>query len=70
VTDQIKSLERMNNTREGNPRWRVTLVNGGVHTTKPDAAVGHVIENSEYREGPVEVTFNANGEIIGVEVKK
>jgi hypothetical protein len=66
VVDTITNLERLNNSVNGNPRWRVLLANAGPKTTAPDAQVGHVIENSEYREGQVSVTLNPEGQIIRV----
>lgn len=70
VTDTIVKLERMNNSRDGNPRWRVTLAAAGVHTTVPDAQVNHGIENSEYQNVPLSVTLDRHGQIVRIEIQE
>jgi hypothetical protein len=67
MTMQIASLERLRNSRDGNATWRVEFTDGTSATTAKDAAVGNVIENSEYQGVPLDVTFR-DGEIVRVEV--
>lgn len=59
----IATLERLNVSASGNPRFKVTFTTGESAQTKPDAAINHGIENSEFRDVPVEFTFNAEGRI-------
>ncbi|KJL45567.1 hypothetical protein [Microbacterium trichothecenolyticum] len=68
MTKQIASLERLRNSRDGNPTWRVEFTDGTVATTAKDAAVGNAIDNSEYQGVPLEVTFDGDGAIRSVEV--
>ena len=62
----IDSLERLTNSREGGPRWRVTFTNARSAITDSGSQVGHVIDNSEFQNVPLEVTFNSKGKITAV----
>lgn len=53
--DVIASLERLNNSHAGNPRWSVAFKSGDVYRTEADASCNYGIENPELR-GRVEVT--------------
>lgn len=64
----IASLERLKLSVNGNPRFKVTFTNGLVAQTQTDGSVGYSIENSEYRDVPVLVTFTKAGRITDVEV--
>lgn len=65
----IDYLERMNNSTNGNPRYRVGFTDGTSYTTKPDTMIAYALTNPEYREGPVKVTFMGKREqIVNVEV--
>lgn len=57
----ISRVERLSNTQDGNPRFRVVFTDGRAVNTKPDAAVAYKIENSEFLNVPVEVTFTDYG---------
>jgi hypothetical protein len=46
---KIEGLERMRNSTNGNPRYKVTFTDGDSCTTKPDAAVAHGLANPEYQ---------------------
>lgn len=59
----IKRLERLPNTANGNPRYRVIFTDGDQRTTHPDAACAFRITNSEYQDVPVDFTLNKQGEI-------
>lgn len=59
----IKSIERMDNSPDGNPRHRIHLRSGVYLDTAPDASVGHVIANPEYADVPVLFTLNSRGQI-------
>lgn len=63
----IASLERMKLSANGNPRFRVTFTDGTVAQTQTDASVGYAIENPEYRDVPVKVSFTPAGRIWNVE---
>ncbi len=45
----ITHLERLNNSSNGNPAWRVHLDNGNVYRTKSDSSVSYEINNDTYR---------------------
>lgn len=59
----IESLERLNTSANGNPRFRVTFTNGTVAETQSDAALNYGIENREFRDVPLKVTFTRAGKI-------
>ncbi len=63
----IASLERMKLSVNGNPRFKVTFTDGTVAQTQTDASIGYAIENSEYRDVPVRVSFTPAGRIWNVE---
>jgi hypothetical protein len=56
VRRQILALERSLNTVNGNPVWRVTLDDGGVYVTKPDAMFAFALGDS-YLDAWVDVTI-------------
>lgn len=66
----IASLERLRLSVNGNPRFRVTFTSGLVAQTQTDGSIGYAIENPEYRDVPVVVTFTRAGRIIDVEAAK
>lgn len=45
----ITHIERLNNSVNGNPAYRVHLDNGNVYRTKSDASVSYGINNGSYR---------------------
>jgi hypothetical protein len=66
----IASLERLKLSTNGNPRFRVTFTDGTVAQTQTDASIGYSIENSEFRDVPVRVSFTAAGRIFDLRVVK
>ena len=68
VTKTIDSIKRAASSRNGNPRFTVTFTDGSTHSTAVDAMVAYGIENSEYRNVPLDVTLE-NGHIVYVKVK-
>jgi hypothetical protein len=64
----IASLERLWLSRVGNPRFQVVFTDGTAAQTATDASVNYGIENPEYRDVPLEVTFNRAGKIVHLEV--
>lgn len=59
---RVLRLDRLQNSRNGNPRYKVTFTDGETAITKSDASCAFTIENSEMR-GDVVVTFNRDNEI-------
>lgn len=72
LANSIMGLKRLKNSVNGNPRWEVTLEMmesaPWVAKTSADSNIGCTIDNSEYRDVPVWVTFNGRGSIIDVSV--
>lgn len=66
----IASLERMKLSTNGNPRFRVTFTDGTVAQTQTDSSIAYAIENPEYRDVPVKVSFTPAGRIWNVETIK
>jgi hypothetical protein len=63
----IRRLERLRNSANGNPRFRVFFANGDVADTKPDADVAFGLGNRENMEpNEVIVTFE-RGQIVNVQ---
>lgn len=63
----IASLERLKLSTNGNPRFRVTFTDGTVAQTQTDSSVGYSIENPEFRDVPVRVSYTPAGRIWNVE---
>lgn len=59
----IESLERLNNSVNGNPRYRVHFTDGTSALTQSDASLGYCIGNPEYRDVPLEVITTKAGRI-------
>lgn len=56
----ITRLERLNSSRNGNPRYRVHT-DGPTHDTEPDSAIAYGLPNPEFRDVPVTFTVNGRG---------
>lgn len=67
IVATIIGLERLRNSVNGNPRFRVTLDNGTIAITQSDAAINYGIANPEYRDVPLRVTFTKAGRISHLE---
>jgi len=67
---KIIRLKRLRNTKDGNPQWEVQT-SEGFYKTKPDAQIGHTIQNWEGRDD-VWLTIDGYGYIVAVseEMKK
>lgn len=59
---QVSSLERLNNSVNGNPRYRVTFTDGTSAVTQSDASFCYGITNPDMR-GELEVTYTRAGKI-------
>lgn len=67
-TRTLKTIERLNSSVNGNPRYAFTFGNGNRAILSSDAAVGYEIGNPGYREGDtVEVTFTRAGRVATME---
>ena len=64
----IASLERLKLSKMGNPRFLVTFTDGTTAQTQTDAQIGYTIENSEFHDVPVRVSYTRAGRIWNVEV--
>lgn len=66
----LSGAERLGNTANGNPRYRLHMEGAGWSDTKPDSAVGNEVDN--HLSGPhswvgkrVEFTATMAGTVIG-----
>ncbi len=59
-----RTLERRRNTRDGGPRFCVSFDDGTRYPTEGDAAVNHLIGNSDY-DGVDDVLVR-DGQIVGI----
>ena len=65
---EISTIERMPLGSWGNPRYRVTFTDGTSALTEPDSQIGYKIENREYRNTLLNVTFGDKGTITAVAI--
>lgn len=56
----IASVERLRNSADGNPRYRVHFEGGGTAETKADSAVNYVIANSDMHGVPVRFIYDGD----------
>ena len=61
TTRQIDHLERMNSSRNGNPRFRIYFTDGSIAVTQSDAGFCSGLENRENFGVDVAVTFTRAG---------
>lgn len=71
---KVGTIDRLNNSRNGNPKYRVTFVTMsgeyvGTYTTATDASVAYEICNREFRTGPVAVWLSKRGTVEYASVK-
>jgi hypothetical protein len=62
VRGYIHSTRYMSSS-QGNPRYLVQLTDGRSYKTKPSAAIGYGITNSEFQGVLVEFDIDENGDI-------
>jgi hypothetical protein len=60
----IDHTVRLNNTVNGNPRYRVYFTDGTEAVTQSDASVAYGIENSDMQGVPLLISFSRNGTIV------
>jgi hypothetical protein len=68
VVKTIVRLERLNNSKDGNPRFKVHFDDGTSALTQTDAAVNYGLENPEYKDVLVKFTMTSAGRIRYAEV--
>ena len=66
----IDHLVRLTNSVNGNPRYRIHWTDGRTAVTSPNAGINVGIENSEYRNVPLEVTATPTGLVYGLDPVK
>lgn len=71
TTTEIKEIdwiERVGNSVNANPRYRVRFTDGCVLLTQSDATCNYGINNPEYQDGPVLLTLSRHGRIVNINV--
>ena len=64
VRKTISHIERLNNSRNGNPRYRIGFADAATLTSESDAAFAYGVGNPDMREGcEVEMTLTPSGKI-------
>lgn len=63
---QIARLDRLTNSVNGNPRYRVHFTDGSSALTQSDAGFCYAINNPEFRDAPVLVEFTRAGRIAHI----
>ena len=66
-TQTIDRLERLNNSVNGNPRFRIYFTDGQTAVTQSDASIAYGLENRENIGVPVKVTATPAGMVWNVE---
>lgn len=66
-TKRILTMKRLPNSVNGNPRWQVWFSDGDVRITQSDSAVGFEINQPEYRNADIKVSFSRAGRITMIE---
>jgi hypothetical protein len=64
----ITHLERLNNSINGNPAYRVTLDNGNSYRTQSDSSVSYEINNGTYRDATVRLLLTKAHRIYDISV--
>jgi hypothetical protein len=62
---EISQIKRRLNTRDGNPRWIVSLVDGRVFNTRADSTIGFSLVSTENAKDPATLHI-LNGEILDI----
>lgn len=63
ITGRILATERLNNSVNGNPRWRVMIEGHGLYITSSDAGVNYDISNWRFHDELVEWSLTRAGRI-------
>lgn len=68
VTGTIVKLDRMNNSVNGSPVWRITLDGGEVLRTESDSSISYGLGNPEFRDVPVTFELTKSGRVFNAKV--
>lgn len=69
VTGPVTTTDRLTNSRDGNPRWRVGFATGENYPTEADANVNYGITSRAYREAEaLTVTLNSRLHITHITI--
>jgi hypothetical protein len=63
-TKTIDRIERLSNSRNGNPAYRLHFTDGTSARTQSDASISYVVDGPEFRRGPVAFTTTKAGRIF------
>lgn len=61
-TAVVEKIERLQNTKQGNPRYELSLEDGHVFTTRPDSTIGYEVTDGWVGKAMVLTLFD--GEIL------
>lgn len=67
-TQTIDRLERLNNSTNGNPRFRIHFADGQTAVTQSDASIAYGLEDRKFFGVPVKVTATPAGMVWNVEL--
>ena len=65
VIGKVVSTHRLTSSKNGNPRFNVTLDNGFTYQTAVDSGLAYEIQNLEFREIDHEFDVSARGRFSG-----
>lgn len=67
LNGRIDTIERIKNSTNGNPRFRITMLDGKALNTSPDAAFAYEVGNQGLRPGDLVVlAINDRGAIVNM----
>lgn len=75
VTFVIDHTHRLNNSKNGNPRFLIVTADGDEYITQSDGSVGFEISNLSHElrkrnaDTPVTATLSRNGRITAIEIE-
>lgn len=65
-TKTIDHIDRLRNSANGNPRYRIVFTDGSSADTQPNSTVAYSLLNREHFEGPVNVFTTPAGKVYDV----
>lgn len=66
----ITALERLQNSVNGNPAWKLTFEDGSFTRTQSDASISYSLPNPEFRDVPLIVSFTRAGRVWNLEPRE
>jgi len=64
---RILTMKRLPDSVNGNPRWQVWFTDGDVRITQSDSNVAFKINQAEFRNREIKITFSRYGRITMIE---